>query len=1112
MRARSFVGWSARLLAMVLLLCGSAWAQFTSNIQGTISDPTGAAVAKAEVTLTNSVTQVTSTDTSDATGLYRFVSVAPGGYEVSVEAAGFATAEETVTLTTDQNLSLNITLKVGTAAQSVVVTAESTVLNTTEERNQQTIQTQELSQVPLAGRNMLSLSTLAPGMSGLGVNGGPGVSGGTPGTGVDNFSTEEAVDASGKGQGTVSNLWIVDGLNVSSAIRQGVLNLTPNPDTVQEVSNQVNTFDSDYGNASGVEFAITTKSGEDQFHFLASDYFSNQHMFAFGHLPGNNLHPYSPFHSNDLSGTVGGPIIPHHRFYFFFGVEPLRESVSTGNSVQTYAAPQAGGFIPWAEANYPGNLGTQILTGFPVSPAVVFTSVNQTAAQVFPGTCGTPATDDLPCATVMTDNGVFNATNFRNGTQYFARFDKYFDKDRVYFSFYRTLLATGGPATIPAFGSTNNTYERAIQGGWTHTFSPTMLNEVSVGNSRVQGIDDETGDFDVPAINVTGQNVGYGIGFAQGNFIQHNYHWRDVLTKVHGNHVIKVGYDGWWGDDNALFQGPWSHPTFSFNSLLALAQDAPQNETGVFYNPQTGQEALMSWDARGSTYGAFAEDTWKARRNLTLTLGFRFDNDGNPNSGSPTTVFGNFYLGTGTTFAQQVANGSASASHYSLNSAPKGYDPRIGFAWDLFGTGNWVLHGGFGIYTDALSFANIQEQFRGNPPGYISTNFVAGSSTPPIFDLGTTDTPPYGFVYPALAGSALCPVAPCLDSHGGIVGSGIGIGGQNPNIKSPSSYQWAATLEHKMGNDLVASVLYSGAHDSDLVSGGDVGGNVNYGTNINNLPGGLIGKPTGSLAPTINSSFGTINYSQNNARSNYEGITFDMRGRLKHAFFDASYTRSSSKDDAGYYPNTANTAFYYGPSPWDVPNRFSLSFNYQFTGLHNGEGAAGKITGGWGVSGTSIYQTGYPFSVYAGNIFNQSAYVAGGDAHLETTGDYSADGENNDFPNVTNYTQTNNYFSSSATNYGVFAAGQFTVPTMGTFGNETNHSFREPSFAETDISVYKDNHITERLNFQFRFDLFNVFNRGNFQGIQANVNAGNFGQVTSELLPFFWDVGGKFTF
>jgi hypothetical protein len=1112
MRARFFVAGSIRLLAAVLLISCSAWAQYTANLQGTVADPTGAVVPQAKVSIVNTVTQVSETTTTDATGLYRFLSLAPGSYKISVAAPGFSTAEQTVTLETDQNLSVpTIGLKVGAAGQTVVVTAESPVLNTTETRNQQTIPTQELSDVPLAGRNMLALATQAPGMSGLGINGGPGVSSGTPGTGVDNYSTEQAVDASAKGQGTVSNVWIVDGLNVSSAIRQGVLNLTPNPDTVQEVSNQVNTFNVDYGNASGVQFAITTKSGADQFHFLASDYFNNQHMYAEGQLPGDK-HPYSPFHGNNLSGTVGGPIIPHHRFYFFFGVEPLRESLSTGNTVDTFAAPQAGGFIPWAVANYPNNLGTQILTGFPVSPSVIVTGVNQTAQQVFPTTCGTAATNNLPCSTIMTDRGVFNATNFRNGTQYFARVDKYFDKDRVYFSFYRTLLATGGPAAIPAFGSTNNTYERALQGGWTHTFGPTMLNEVSVGNSRVQGIDDETGNFDVPAINVTGENVGYGIGFAQGNFIQHNYHWRDVLTKVHGAHVFKVGYDGWWGDDNALFQGPWSHPTFSFNSLLALAQDAPQNETGVFYNPQTGREALMSWDARGSTYGVFAEDTWKARRNLTLTLGFRFDNDGNPNSGSPTTVFGNFYLGTGSTLNQQIASGHASASHYSLNSAPKGYNPRLGFAWDVTGSGSWVLHGGFGVYTDALSFANIQEQFRGNPPGYISTNFVAGTSTPPVFVLGTTNTPPFGFVYPVLAGSTLCPVAPCLDAAGGIVGSGIGIGGQDPNIKSPSSYQWAGTLEHKLGENVVASILYSGAHDTNLVSGGDIGGNVNYGTNINNLPGALIGLPFGALAPTINSSFGTINYSENSAHSNYEGVTFDLRGRFRHAFFDASYTRSSSKDDAGYYPTSTDIQQYYGPSPWDVPNRFSLSFNYELTGLNHGHGAIGKFTGGWGLSGTSIYQTGYPFSVYAGNLFNQAVYTSGGtDAHLNPTGNYLADGQTSagqDFPNVTSYTQSTNYFGSS----GVFSPGQFTVPAMGTNGNEKNNSFREPSFAETDISVYKDNHITERLNFQFRFDMFNAFNHGNFQSISNNVNAGNFGQVTSELLPRFWDIGGKITF
>jgi hypothetical protein len=1107
MQTRFFVKWSIWLLASVFLITGPAWAQFSASVQGTITDTTGAVVVGAKVSLVNTVTHVSASTTSSATGLYRFISLAPGSYTITVAATNFGTTADTITLLTDQSLNFDIGLKVGSQRQTVTVSAEgeTPILNTGEIRNQQTIESQELSEVPLAGRNLLALTSVAPGVSGLGVNGGPGVAGGTPGTGVDNFNTEEAVDASAKGQGTVSNQWIVDGLNVSSAIRQGVLNLTPNPDVIQEASNQVNTFDTQYGNASGIQFAMTTKSGTDKIHFLLSDYFNNQMFFARYSLPGDTG-PYSPFHSNNISGNVGGPIIPHHRFFFFFSVEPLRSSASTGNQTVQYAAPQAGGFIPWAVANYPDTLGTQILSTFPVASAVTFSAVNSTAQDVFPGTCGTAATNFLPCSTAMTDNGVFNGTNFRNGTQYFGRVDKYFDNDRIYFSVFRTLNAYGGPATITAFGSTNNTWERAVQGGWTHTFSPTMLNEVSVGNSRVQGINDETGNFDVPAINITGQNVGYGIGFAQGNFIQHNYHWRDVLTKVHGNHEIRVGYEGWFGDDEALFQGPWSHPTFQFNNLLALAQDAPQNETGVFYSPQTGQEALNSWDARGSTYGAFAQDTWKARRNLTVTLGFRFDNDGNPYGNSPTTVLGNFYLGAGSTFQQEVANGHTQAGHYALDSSPKGYNPRIGVAWDITGSGAWVVHGGFGMYTDALSFANMQEQFRGNPPGEISTNFIAGTSTPPLFVLGTTNTPPFGFQFPSLAGSPLCPTAPCLDAAGGIVGSEIGIGGEDPHLKSPTSYQGAATLEHKLGQYLVASVLWSAAHDVDLVPGGDLGGNVNYGSDINNMPGGLIGLPFGAPAPTLNPSFGGISYSQNIAHSNYDGVTFDLRGRYHHAFFDASYTRSSSKDDSGVYPTSLDIQQYYGPSPWDVPNRFSLSFNYQFTGMNEGQGVLGKVTGGWGVSGTSIYQTGYPFSVYAGNLFNQAAYVEGADAHLNPTGDYDADGQNNDFPNVTGYSEAKSYTT------GVFSAGQFTVPTMGTEGNEKNNLFRNPAFEETDFSIYKDNHINERLNFQLRIDFYNLINHSNYQNISNNVNAGNFGVVTSQLLPRWFDIGAKLTF
>src|SRR5438067_11417057 len=245
MQARSFVSWSIRVLFVVLVMASSTWAQFTGNIQGTVSDPSGAAVAQAKVTLINVATQVSATTTTDASGSYRFLSLAPGSYKITVEATGFSKSETSFTLETNQNLNLPISLKVGAATESVVVTTEPPLLNTAETRNQQTLQAQELSTLPLAGRNLLSLISVAPVVSGLALAGGPGVASGTPGTGVDVFSTETAADVSANGQGTVANMWTIDSLDVTSNIRQGVLNLVPNPDVIQETNIQVNTFSSE---------------------------------------------------------------------------------------------------------------------------------------------------------------------------------------------------------------------------------------------------------------------------------------------------------------------------------------------------------------------------------------------------------------------------------------------------------------------------------------------------------------------------------------------------------------------------------------------------------------------------------------------------------------------------------------------------------------------------------------------------------------------------------------------------------------------------------------------------------------------------------------------------
>ena len=215
----------------VLLTCGAAYAQYTGNITGLVKDPTGAAIANASLEAVNTATQVSATTTSDAAGNFQFLSLAPGTYKITAEAQGFRKHEATVTLQTNQTLNVPISLEVGAITEQTTVSAASPLVNTAETRNEMTLGTDSLSTLPLAGHSYISLVTMAPGVSGLGTMGGgqPGGPGGTPGTGVDNYSTETAVDVSANGQGTVANQFIVDGLNVTSGIRQGVLNLTPNP-------------------------------------------------------------------------------------------------------------------------------------------------------------------------------------------------------------------------------------------------------------------------------------------------------------------------------------------------------------------------------------------------------------------------------------------------------------------------------------------------------------------------------------------------------------------------------------------------------------------------------------------------------------------------------------------------------------------------------------------------------------------------------------------------------------------------------------------------------------------------------------------------------------------
>ncbi len=1084
------------LVSCVLLCAQTALAQFTGALSGTVFDPSGSAVPDASLQLTNTSTGVQLTAKSDGQGQYHFNALAPATYQLTAQKQGFSSAQNGFVLETGQTLALDLKLAVGTASQTVQVTTQSNAIDTADTRIQETLGTQTLSALPLAGRSMISLVTLAPGVTGLGVT-----SNGSPGSGRDNFSTETQVDASANGQGAVGNMYVVDGLDVTSSIRPGVLNMTPNPDDIQEVAIQTNTYDSNYGRASGIQSLMTTKSGTSAYHGNASDYFNYQGFFAGTEF----THKYNPFHSNNISATVGGPIIPKHNAFFFFGIEALRSSSGVTGNI-TFEDPQ---FTQWATTNYPNNLGPQLLTKYPVSH-ISNAQVSSLASATFPTTCGTAATDFLPCALPLVDSANYSNTGYRNGNQYFIRADKPFTADRIYGTFFRTTLNSNNPNPRAAFQSTNTFSQWAVQVNESHTFSANTLNQASFAAIRVEGLQPAAGLFSVPVVNVTGIGQGLGSGFAAGDFIQHNYHWRDVLTHVYKSHNISAGYEGLFGDDVELFSGPYDQPNFQFNNLLDLAQDNVYTEFNVAYTPLTGAKIQYDWNAAGITNGLFLQDTWKINHRVTVNYGIRWDDFGNPYSRDANTVFGNFFYGPGQTLQQQIANGIVVAHHHALNRAITDvFTPRAGVAWDLAGDGKWLVKGGAGFFHNWPTLANLQEQYRGNPPGPIFPTFYGGQSPAPVFGLGTSNKTPFGYTYPTLP-------AEQLDAKGGLQGIQFNIGGIDPNLVSPVSYIYSAGLDHGLPGNLVATISYAGSVGRNLLSGGGQVYNVSYGQDINELPGDLI--LHNSLVPTrLNTSFGQVLYTQNDRVSNYNALILALRGRYKGAYFNASYTHSSSQDDTQIYPTYINPHQYYGPSIWDIPNRFSLVWNYELPSPNNGLGLVGRVAGGWQLSGTTILQSGPPFTVSTNASFNPLVNSAGTfTGYAPGSGDYNVDGDNFDFPNVSSYS-----YSTSRKSYlsGLFGAthaaalSNFPAPaTFGSEGNERYSAFREPGFEEWDVAFLKNTKITEGVNFQLRFEFFNFFNRANLNAVDANLPDGNLGQATNQYVPRFLQIGGNIVF
>ena len=1088
------------LAALTLFVLASpAWAQFSGAVQGTISDPSGAAVPGATVILTDTGTQQARAAKSDRSGNYRFVSLPPGSYTVSVEGLGFEKNLTPFTLQTQENRAVPVQLRLASTSSSVEVSTEAPTLNTAETRQQLTLDNKTLRDLPLSGNSVFTLLTLAPGVTGT-----------NPRT--NNYNPEYFSGVSANGRSAYGNTFNIDGVSTNSNITNGTTNVLINPDAVQEVSIQTDTFTADQGRGTSIQTALTTKSGSNRFHGSGNYLFTNQDLLAKQSLP--SVTKYAPFAYQDYAGTLGGPVW-RNRTFFFASVDQLASKTSSSN-VQTYESPE---FVAFAAQKFPNTQETQLLQKYPIQGPVT-TNVLSTAQDIAPNDCGPTSTTGIPCALPVLVQGTFNTSPYRNGQQYLFRGDQILGtRDRLYGNYTHSENSGNNIVPRPAFNTSNTYMTNTFQADWTHTFKASLLNEVSFSGNNLKGVQSTGGLYRIPLITIRNTN---GMGQGGSNvFVQHNYTLRNSLIWTYGKHTFKFGGDYFWANDTSVDPQENNRPNYLFNNILDYVQGNIFSGGYGAYDPLTGSPKLFQYGAGLNTVDLFAQDEWRVTPNLNLTFSIRWDDFGNAHGilGLKTT---NVITAPGTTVDQQFSN--AVVRQTGSNEFPgridNNFSPRFGFAYSPGNRQTTSIHGGVGLYEDWITLGEVVDRVQNNPPNYVFNNFgiQAPIQPPSAIQLGTSDSYPFGFSLPQLGTTA-------LNASGGILGLQSGVGGLDPHLHPPRSVNYILGVEQLLPGKLVFGLSYNGSH---TFGGLDA-------TDFNRIAGDLVVHPT---LQRINPNFGGITYTLNNDPITYNALVASVKRDFgAQGTIQGSYTLGKTTDcyDGGQrsvtFENVADPRHLCArraDSNFDIRNRVSASGVYRFKTPLASHLVARQTLGGWELGSTYVWQTGAPYGTYTPNSFDPIRDSTGKVIGMQPdSGDYNADGFGEDYPNQSpnapskfnrsrfvhaNYGKAVYTYSGAAAQNGA----DFWQPAPGFEGNGNRGYLREQPFLEMDASLIKNIPFeikSQSLNIQLKAELLNVLNRVNLGTITNNVTDPNFGKILSQgLAPRTIQVGGHLSF
>ena len=1085
-------------MSLILLAGGSTipvYAQFNSGFTGVVVDQNQAALPDARINVTNQATGVTHASVSSVNGNFRIPSLAGGTYTIEVNADGFKTwVEKDVLLESNEVKTLYPSLALPTQTTSITVNSTVGAIETDKSDTSREISQQVIENAPLLGRNIYtSMIELAPGITGSGLPSGGALGSGSANN--DSFEQEAGYQINAAGQRQENNEYDVDGAGVNSASRDGVVNLSPEPDFIQAVRISGATFDAAKGRYSGAYVQVFTRPGTDEIHGSVSEYHTDNALTArtiFQYCPPGEAgcRAIPAFRRNEFGGAAGGPIIKNKLFVFGGAFGLLSSNATT--QVATVETPT---FAQYVAANFPNGLANQFLKQAP--PAVTPTSNILTVAQVELQNPGFSPSTSFPADLPAVGTAIFPESLTHNAYQYHFRVDYNLNeaKDRLFFDFFRTYSNQLGadPRTIYRVVVPNTGLFAKLD--WTHTFSNNLLNDAGFTVVRAVGNNPGTAhNQDLPNVNISGVS-----GFSQwgpAGWVHENFNWHDVLTWTHNQHTISGGVDIDRHHDDDKFTAPLLRPTFGFGNLIDFAQDQPYSQAGPALQVSNSSLASDLYQILRWVYvGGFVQDDWKVTNRITLNLGLRYDYFGHwgnfHNSSTPQPLF---TPGAGSDFAAQVTSGMMTnhggQSAYVVANTPMGVSPRIGFGWDVFGNGKMAIRGGYGLFYNDVADGSWSFPSRANPPIWANPSFNLTSSFHNFsYALGS----PNGLVWPIPPGISFQ-----TDSKGGIVGFPVTTSGVQPQMNQPRTNIWMLSVQKDLFYNLVAEVDYNGSHSNDLY----------IQTDVNRFSGDLIANQGSQTR--LNSSFGPIIFGRTIGIADGNYATVMLTKRMSHSWqlrgiytFGKSTDEMSSNDNGTAngeaIVNPLNVSFQHGLSDFDVSKRLTLDSLVAFPSPFNA-GLGKTLLGGWRMSNILVLQSGLPFSVFTSAAFNPIKDSNGNVVGLKPgSGDFNADGYGYDFPNrpAAGAVSTG---SRSAFMKGFASTSAFPVPALGVEGNGGRNTFIGPGLANLNAQFSKA--VTyERFTLQFRADIFNVFNRVNLTQPISDLSNGQFGFSTSQSIP-----------